>query len=143
MDERKNLFCGKEIGNSNGRWIFGSLIVLDEDFVFICPPYKFASSLSCQELIAINSVMVDPSTVRQYTGLKDKNGKRIFEGDIVTGYFASEKIIGFILYGSDAKFFIQRDGLFGIGLNNAEDWVEVIGNIHDNPELLEEGAKAE
>lgn len=76
-------------------------------------------------------------TVGQYTGLTDKNGKKIFEGDIVSGYFDHEKIVGYIFYGSDAKFFIQRKGLFGIELNNAEDWVEVIGNIHDNPELLE------
>lgn len=80
---------------------------------------------------------VDPETVGQYTGLTDKNGVKIFEGDIVTGYFNHEKIIGTIIYGSDATFFIQRNGLFGIGLNNATDWLSVIGNIHDNPELLE------
>ncbi len=82
-------------------------------------------------------MIVVPETVGQYTGLTDRNGKKIFEGDIVTGYFNHEKIIGYIIYGSDATFFIQRDGLYGIGLNNATDWLSVIGNIHDSPELLE------
>lgn len=81
---------------------------------------------------------VYPETVGQYTGLTDKNGKKIFEGDIVSGFFNHEKVVGYIFYGSDASFFIQRDGLFGIGLNNASDWLEVIGNIHDNPKLLED-----
>jgi uncharacterized phage protein (TIGR01671 family) len=80
---------------------------------------------------------VDPDTVGQYTGLKDKNGREIYEGDIVTGLFDHTDIIGHIIYGSDATFFIYRKGLYGIGLNNAEDWLEVIGNIHENPELLE------
>ena len=79
---------------------------------------------------------VDTSTVGQATGLTDKNGMRIFEGDIVSGWYNHERIVGYIFYGSDASFFIQRDGLYGIRLNNAEIWLEVIGNIHDNPELL-------
>ena len=88
-------------------------------------------------VFGVGEHLVDTETVGEYTGLTDKNGKKIFEGDIVSGYFDHEKIVGYIFYGSDAKFFIQRKGLFGIELNNAEDWVEVIGNIHDNPELLE------
>ncbi len=76
--------------------------------------------------------------IMQFTGLHDKNGKEIYEGDIVTGLFNHTDIIGHIIYGSDATFFIKRKGLYGIGLNNAEDWLEVIGNIHNNPELLKE-----
>ena len=75
----------------------------------------------------------------QCTGLHDKNGKEIYEGDIVTGLFNHTDIIGHIVYGSDATFFIERKGLYGIGLNNAEDWLEVVGNIYENPELLESG----
>ena len=82
-------------------------------------------------------VEIDDETLGQYTGLRDKNGKEIYEGDIVTGWFDHEKITGYIFYGSDAKFYIERNGLFGIGLNNAQDWTEVIGNIYENPEFLE------
>ena len=78
-----------------------------------------------------------PGDDEQFIGLHDKNGKEIYEGDIVTGWFDHEKITGNIFYGSDAKFYIERNGLFGIELNNAQDWTEVIGNIYENPELLE------
>ena len=80
-----------------------------------------------------------PETVGQFTGLTDKNGVRIFEGDIVTGWFNHEKIVGYIFYGGNAQFFIQRDGIYGIGLDNSDCWLEVIGNIHDNSELLKGG----
>ena len=78
------------------------------------------------------SYAVIPDTVGQYTGLKDKNGNEIYEGDIVTGLFNYTDIVGHIVYGSDAAFFIERKGSYGIGLNNAEDWLEVIGNIHED-----------
>jgi uncharacterized phage protein (TIGR01671 family) len=80
----------------------------------------------------------DNVILMQFTGLYDKNGNEIYEGDIVTGLFNHTDIIGHIVYGSDATFFIKRKGLYGIGLNNAEDWLEVIGNIYENQELLKE-----
>jgi len=83
----------------------------------------------------IEAVEVNPKTVGQFTGLTDKNGKMIFEGDIVKATYdfgpAGEKeCIVEVVFGS-----------FGTNLQN---WIfkedgylpEVIGNIHDNPELL-------
>lgn len=121
---REILFRGKRI--DNGEWIYGDLIQDGKGYVGMWEQTPLS-----------HNYKIDPSTVGQYTGLTDKNGKKIFEGDIVTGFFNHEKIVGYIFYGSDASFFIQRDGLLGIGLNNASDWLEVIGNIHDNSELLE------
>ena len=75
----------------------------------------------------------------RWNGLKDKDGKLIWENDIVTGWFYGKRITGYIMYGSNAIFFTDRKWLYGIRLDNSEDWLEVIGNIFDNPELLEVG----
>ena len=74
-------------------------------------------------------------TLCQFTGLTDKNGKKIFEGDIV----ASQWSRGVVCYG---EFNCSCcDGIYGWYFDGADireyDMYEVIGNIHDNPELLE------
>ena len=70
--------------------------------------------------------------VEQCTGLKDKNGKLIYEGDIVTGFFNNNKVIW------DKGSFCVDDGsgVFDELAKSNEDCV-IIGNIHENPELLE------
>ena len=98
---------------------------------------------------------VDPKTVGQYTGLTDKNGVRIFEGDIVHAIYQSNYVgmknidfgIGVVEYCgnyySHASYEINIIGEIGSRVFSAslEGGVEVIGNIYDNPELLETAAK--
>ena len=132
---REILFRGKR--TDNGKWKCGDLLSPNE-FNAI-PHIVYIDYLNEYGDIGEISTPVLPETVGQYTGLTDKNGVRIFEGDIVTGYFNHEKIVGYIFYGGNAQFFIQRDGIYGIGLDNSDCWLEVIGNIHDNPGLLEGG----
>ena len=74
----------------------------------------------------------DSYQVEQCTGLRDKNGKLIYEGDIVTGFFNNNKVIW------DKGSFCVDDGsgVFDELAKSNEDCV-IIGNIHENPELLE------
>ena len=122
---REILFRGKRI--DNGTWLYGDLRLYREGVCGICD----------RELG--HTRRVDKATVGQYTGLTDKNGKRIFEGDLITipgskrqGLPAPVKWSNF-----DARFEICRRGFNPICLDGDEGIYEVIGNIHDNYEFLE------
>lgn len=145
---REILFRGRRI--DNGEWIEGYLFQIWDDAFIL-----WGTTNDVPDMIK-----VIPETVGQYTGLKDKNGKRIFEGDIVKAvsrdYYGSE-FQGVVLFKggcfgveyeylpkiSSRKSF-HRIGEIGrwqdMGASGTISYTyEVIGNIHDNPELLREG----
>ena len=136
---REIKFRGKRV--DNGEWVYGSLLIsehqeknLEPLHYFICPLDK-------------GYHRVIPDTVGQFTGLHDKNGKEICEGDIVTypdgdgGYEYCDEIInsGVVTWSNISLCY------FATNNNTAEfpaTWeyieeIQVIGNIHDNPELLD------
>ena len=133
---REILFRGKTYGDEEepGEWVFGDLETHVKDQVRIVCSVKQTSDSSLYF-----SSMVIPETVGQYTGLKDKNEVKIFEGDIVTVNW------GFMeLYLTENKY----DRPFAVEMRNYEyapfsrflpqpECITIIGNIHDNPDLLE------
>ena len=140
---REILFKAKQI--DNGEWIEGSLIDLDIDsgYCYIVQPYKKASILPIIFLITDRMKLVDTETLCQFTGLCDKNGKRIWENDIV---FVTDEndCSGQISTGIGDVIFIEgmwyidgrpQEGLYDI---NKVFQIEVIGNAFDNQELLQE-----
>lgn len=122
--EREILFRGKRL--DNGEWVYGYYCEA-EMFDHAGTEY-FIIEYSCDG----TQHYVDPATVGQYTGLTDKNGQNIFVGDIIKhkcNFFE-------IRYSIEQARFLAflPNGVFNpIALRNCE----VIGNIHDNPELLE------
>lgn len=76
--------------------------------------------------------------VEQYTGLKDKNGVEIYEGDIVCQQMRFDETNGVIFWQEEkSRFAINLDGFITTITKPQEDSYEVVGNIHENPELLE------
>ncbi|EAD9205009.1 hypothetical protein AOU57_12440 [Listeria monocytogenes] len=79
------------------------------------------------------SEKVDPETVGQYTGLKDKNGKKIFEGDV--GWYEHNECYGVVKF-EEGKFLYVWENI-AEDLWEVADDIEICGNIHENPELME------
>ena len=143
---RKILFRGKRL--QGGEWVEGYFFKSDINkkeresgkatIIFTPDCDTFIMVPECH-----NSFMVVSDTVGQYTGLKDKNGKRIFEGDICRNTRTGE-IVSVKWHGTMAGYVWDKrradSFLFDFGeLFRACDKYEVIGNIHDNPELLKGG----
>lgn len=123
---REIKFRGKDI--KSDMWAYGDLHTLC-DMPYIDTEesaYPFAGKRS----------FINPDTIGQYTGLNDKNGDEIYEGDIVGCTLLDEKErIGAVQYHNGCFWFICTNGFSDEYLVNMCD-KEVIGNVYDNPELL-------
>lgn len=141
---REILFRGKMIAKAvEGEWAYGNLNIKPGGRVAVITP---------DETVLGKYGRVDPDTVGQYTGLKDMNGVKIFEGDIIKAHYANALKSDFV------EYVVFHNGRFSATPDNAHCWTmladgvrhprqdktvymescEVIGNIYDNPELLKE-----
>lgn len=129
---REIKFRGKAV--DSGEWVYGYLLLTD-DRAFI---HSVRDGLDFGDIdFGYGFIQVDPKTVGQFTGLLDKNGKKIYEGDIAKfiGRFLNQTIsiifdiisARFIGWCEEDKSVVSPQ-FFGAS--------EVIGNIHENPELL-------
>jgi len=140
---REIKFRGKR--KDNGEWVYGDLIHTSPTDMSI---------VECGYFTVKSSYEVIPETVGQSTGLKDKNGKKIFEGDVcrvlytdwasqtdysisLEEYLISISNIGYIVWNApkyEIKFNKGGFNNLDVGTNGCK---EVIGNIYENPELLD------
>ncbi len=132
---REILFRGKRV--NNGEWVYGYLTMCTDLSCYIAteiernvlryvkgkPSYVF----DCIEY------EVDPKTVGQYTGLKDKNGVGIYEGDIVQNELGEVFLVEYVRFG----YVLKQTGEPWCKFPYEYDEYEVIGNIYDDLELLE------
>lgn len=138
--ERQIVFRGKRI--DNGEWIFGNLadysmkvfnttiekkVIFSNIVIFATDNFGFV----------VDDCAVDPNTIGQFTGLLDKNGKEIYEGDIILQQGYSSKRPMLVRFGHGA-FIVGWHG----GSSTAtrpmliQKRCEVLGNIYENPELI-------
>lgn len=131
----KYLFRGKRIDNYNYEWVEGQLLTIPvdkskEDYqYFIITEVDFRDSIYDVHRYAYE---VDPKTVSQFTGLTDKNDKKIFKGDIVLYNGTNVGVVDF----ADGSFGVRfGDGTSAMFLCFAAEHSVVIGNIYDDQEL--------
>lgn len=149
---REILFRGKCV--DSGEWVYGNLIEDKWGDSNGNTIYAILQDRVAPGIVELwTPVRVIPETVGQYTGLRDKNGKRIFEGDIVklTDKSFGNKWKAVVEFGNPNGNYtwgwqlkpigkaknVNTDILCWVEMEEAGAYCEVIGTIHDNPELLE------
>ena len=133
---REILFRGKRA--DNGEWIEGELdrgLFANIDFISY---FKTIGERLSFEVV--------PESVSEFTGLTDKNGKKIFENDIVIDKYSKEKFgfVGVVIYNpklTQFQIYSDKQPDYVVNLGSRVNSIKVIGNIHDNPELLKEGER--
>lgn len=142
--QREIRFRGKRV--DNGEWAEGYYIEAHYHWHNHGVHKEWIVSAACANggwftIYGRNPVIA--GTVGQYTGLTDKTGKKVFEGDIIKGenILHTDRVVHRVVYSENGFHFLDEDGV---------DWhpdyvplYEVIGNIHDTPELFEEAQHAE
>jgi len=138
---REILFRGKRI--SDGKWVYGAFseydVSMDERGEITV--YRDPCIIDYSDELRWNEV--DPETVGQYTGLTDKNDRKIFEGDVIECWSEGVKARGTVQQTIGGLWIIypawQKRIQWGLcpRADGSTD-VEIIGNIHDNPEMMEE-----
>lgn len=137
---RHIIFRGKRL--DNGEWMYGDLIENQGRFFIYHATSETTIECNDDRRIIVAAVEVDPDTVGQYTGLKDRYGDRIWEGDIIHTKQYGKDEYGLNHCGYDIFSVRFINSSFRIESNNRWFYltdghhIEVIGNIHDNPDLL-------
>ncbi len=134
---REILFRGKRV--DNGQWVEGSLVnniffrtESNRPISYIISPHEY-EEYDCMEDIGKLAVEVISKTVGQYIGQKDKYGKKIFEGDVLHCKYNHHKYLVKI---NECGVYTRDERGEELILGRIHNDFEIVGNIHDKPELL-------
>ena len=128
---REIKFRGKR--KDTGEWVYGYYVCYGG--AIPSPTHHIIHAKDNLNRLVGENFEVDPATVGQYTGLKDKNGKEIYEGDITKD--PDGNVFEVVWNKGATSFELQNKISHFLFVQRYIDMFEVIGNIHDNPELME------
>ena len=144
--KREILFRGKRV--DNGEWVHGKglqqckdelgneIVAIFEDIV------KSEKYIKKEGRYTLYYVPVKAETLGQYTGLKDKNGKEIYEGDILITGSTSNLTVEIVYNEEDTSFILKLTSINEVSAHTLGSWLSlgyecaIIGNVYDNPELM-------
>ena len=130
--DREILFRGKL--SHSGVWVEGNLIKDRNGNKYIIPFNVFEPDGHHLIIDSDEAWRVDSATVGQFTGMTDKKGKKLFEGDI---YSMGEKNILYVVIFDKSQFIGKQVGNRSLaGLEYWKSDIEIVGSVYDNPELL-------
>ena len=121
-------------------WVEGNLLISDEDY-YIIPDFGVScveklNNYVCDKLITLHAFEVEKETICEYTGLNNKNSRKIFENDILNVTYSDQ--VGECHHAENYLLDDLRNTSV-IGWLDYANELEIVGNIFDNPELLEGG----
>jgi len=133
-------FRGKRL--DNGEWVEGAVeFHLTDGDLTKRKRNAFITSDTMDRIGQVyrDTFSVDPSTVGQWTGLQDKNGVDIYEGDVLCGDYGDITYQNEVFFADDGYALRHNHNEYGCcALLTEHENLERIGNIHDNPELIKE-----
>lgn len=146
---REIKFRGKSKG---GEWVYGDLETRRLDGR--CFIHTYSIHTYSEDRLYYKQFEILPETIGQYTGLRDVKGKEIYEGDLVKNPFSEAGVFGMVTWHSDGYFYLLEKYSIGQGYGESDHRplgemlklsidgnpcnFKVIGNIHDNQELIQQ-----
>lgn len=140
MNEHRGIWRAKRV--DNGEWVEG---YLSKSRNISEKPALLKWCIDYEEKGVTMSCIVDPSTLGECSGLTDDNGNKIFEGDVLSNKLPDPELFLCYYCDEEAGFYaknVRTHSVYMLGalMDMTLFKLEIIGNIHDNPELIQKGA---
>jgi len=117
--------------DKKGKYMFETMVIFNPDH----NPQMGVCQIVSNGVPEVRFVNINDFELMQFTGLKDKNGKEIYEGDIIDLNFETVHLRGKVIQEESGDWLLYQDEQNFVGVHHNKNRIEIIGNIYENPEL--------